>query len=121
MARFTRTATKFITDPTCITKLRVTPEMGIAMGVRADNVAEAARQIAPVGKGIGGHYRDQIDSDVRIVGGEFIGRVNAHKFTSAWLEFGSRTIRPPRAILRRAAEMVGLHFEARRRYGGKRV
>lgn len=114
MARYSRTAFRFIQDPTCIPRLAVNKEMGIAMGIRADNAAEAVRQIAPVSANRGDHYRDMIDSDVRIVDGRFVGRVNAHKFTSGWLEFGTIHMRA-RAPLRRGVEMTGLRFEARGR------
>lgn len=115
MAKYTKTATRFIADPTCIPRLGVSKEMGIAMGVRADNAAEAVRQIAPYDEaGKGEHYRDQIDSDVRIVDGRFVGRVNAHKFTSAWLEFGTRFMRAM-APLRRGVEMTGLRLSSVRR------
>lgn len=116
MAQYTRTATKFVQDPTLIKKLGVNPEMGIMLGQRADLAADATRSIAPVGKTskAGEHYKDKIDSDVRIVAGRFVGRVNAHKFTSAWLEFGTIRMRP-RAPLRRGAEMTGLLLVARRR------
>lgn len=117
--RYSRTATKFIMDPKSVPKLAVNPAMGTMLGARAELGADAVKNIAPIGDSPEGeHYRDKVDADVHIEKGRFVGRVNAHKFTSGFLEFGTIQMRP-RAPLRRGVESIGLRFEAKGR--GKRT
>ena len=85
-----------------VRKLAKTREMQQVAADRAEQVAAAARAIAPVATGA---YRDGIRAVVVRSRDGFIGRVVATHFTSAWIEFG--TIHTSaRAPLRRALESV---------------
>lgn len=117
MARFTRGAqklvrseAKFIIDPTIIPKLATAAEMGVMLGTRATAVANAVRAIAPVGESEADErYIDMIEAVVQLGRKGLIGRVNAHKFTSAFLEFGTIYM-AARAPLRRGLESTGLRL-----------
>lgn len=71
----------------------------------AGAVSGEARRSAPVGRYThGGRYRDGIEPDVgKDDRGHLVGRVNAHHFTSWWIEGGTIRMRP-RPVLRNALE-----------------
>jgi hypothetical protein len=100
-------ATRFIPNPLGIALIARTPFMAAAMVDRADEVAETVRQIAPVGPGRGGHYRDQITTAAIVAEGVAGGRVNANKFTSGFIEVGTSDT-PAFAPLRTACDANGL-------------
>lgn len=100
-------AFKFVPNPLGIALIARTPLMARAMLDRAGEVAETAASIAPVGPGHGGHYKDEIDTAPIVSGGVAGARVNAHKFTSAWVEFGNSKV-SAHAPLRTACDAVGL-------------
>lgn len=100
---------KFIPNPAAPVLLASTLEMQLMLGERAGAAADVAKEIAPVGEGIGGHYKDMIDGTSGIANGRALGRVNAWKFTSGWLEFGTSDT-PVFAVLRRAVEAIGLRM-----------
>lgn len=80
----------------------------------AEEVAETVRSIGPVGDSpAGARYVDQIEAVSGIDKGRAIGRVNAKKFTSHWIEFGTTRTRA-HAPLRRAAEANGLRLRGGR-------
>jgi hypothetical protein len=117
MARFTRgaaklvgTNTRFIVDPTVIPKLATAAEMGAMLDVRATQAANAVRAIAPIGESdVGYRYIDGIEAVVQLGRRGLVGRVNANKWTSRFLEFGVYG-RAPAAPLRRGVEMSGLRL-----------
>lgn len=117
MAKFTRGAqkliasdVKFVLDRGLIPQLATAAEMGLMLDTRATAAANAVRAIAPVGDSdIGDRYIDQIEAVVTKGRGGLIGRVNAKKWTSRFLEFGVYG-RPPAAPLRRGVEMSGLRL-----------
>jgi len=61
-----------------------------------------------------GEYVSQIKGEAGLENGIAVGRVNAYKFTSHWIEYGTSDT-PAFAPLRRGAESAGLPV-----YGGKR-
>lgn len=91
-------------------------KMLIAMEIRAERIASAARDIAPVETG---DYKAGIEAVSGIVDGVATGRVNARDFKSHWVEFGT-VKQPARAVLRRAVDSVGLHLIGGRGRGGMR-
>jgi hypothetical protein len=98
---------KFVPNPVGIAELGRTPQMGEAVGAIAEQVAESVRTIGPVDADDDVHYVDEITVEVGLVGPFMVGRVNANKITSGWIEFGS-IHNPPFAPLRHACEMNGL-------------
>lgn len=101
-------------NPNLARMLVRTPQMIETLKVRAEEVADAVREIAPVGKSKPGeHYVDQIEAVAGLENGQATGRVNANKFTAGFLEFGTIHNRPF-AILRRALESLGLSVHGRR-------
>lgn len=90
-----------------------TVQMQAAMAERAELVAEAARSLGPRGDSEP-HYVDMIEVAVGAGPRGAIARVNANKFTSHWIEFGTGAPGPTPAFapLRRGAESVGLHLVA---------
>ncbi len=98
---------KFIPNPQAAKQLGRQPEMAAAMKIRGEATARNARQIAPVGEGVGGHYRDSIEVEIELVDGVFVSRVVAKKFTARFIEFGTIDT-PTFAPLRRGLEMTGL-------------
>lgn len=80
---------------------------GMFMASIAENIAEAAQSIAPVGDSAP-HYKDMIRAEGPVtVEGKLGWRVNAWKYTSGFLEFGTSDT-PAFAVLRRASESTGL-------------
>jgi hypothetical protein len=74
---------------------------------RAEEVAGIAKAIAPRGEGKGGHYADMIDAQAGVISGLAGARVNARKFTSGFIEFGTSDT-PTFATLRTACDAAGL-------------
>lgn len=100
---------RIIPDPAGIALLARTPAMSAEMGDRAEEVAENAKSIAPYGPGKDGHYRDMIRTAPIVSQAVAGARVNAWKFTSAWIEFGNPPHTPQAfACLRRGCDMAGL-------------
>lgn len=91
------------------------PQMGKMLAVKAGTVVARAHLDAPRGNSPESEsYRAMIEAEVGIEGTTLIGRVNAKKFTSHWIEFGTLKTRAY-ATLRRAAEGTGLRLRAGRR------
>jgi hypothetical protein len=103
---------KFVYNKSAEPYLLRSPEMVRAMRVIAESAAAGARAAAPVGDGEP-HYVDMIEA---VAGGDAkygaLGRVNANKWTSHFIEFGTGppAPTPPFAPLRTGAEAVGLHL-----------
>lgn len=105
---------RFKMDTRAITKLmRSRPDLAPLLEDLASAAAANSRSVAPVGDD-SPHYRDQIEHVVGINRGRYIGRVNANKDTSGFIEFGTRDT-PTFAPLRRGLEMIGLQPRRRRR------
>lgn len=102
-----RGSVRFVPNMRGIALLARTPAMSRAMLERAEYVAEIASSIAPRGPGKGGHYADMIDAVAMVIGSLAGARVNANKFTSGFIEFGTSDT-PAFAILRTAADAAGL-------------
>ena len=100
-------AVRFVPNPLGIALIGRTPLMANAMLERADEVAETAHSIAPEGPGKDGHYRDQITTAPIVENAVAGARVNANKFTSAWIEFGTSDT-PTFAVLRTSCDANGL-------------
>lgn len=102
---------RIIPNPAGIALLARTPFMSAEMLDRADEVAENAKSVAPYGEGEGGHYRDMIRTAPIVAKGVAGARVNAWKFTSGFIEFGTSDT-PIFQPLRKGAEMAGLSLGA---------
>lgn len=101
------TGAKFIPNPRAGEELGRTPEMGKMLAETAEKVAEVVRTTGPKSEASGEHYVDMIEVATGVEGKTLIGRVNAKKFTSWWLEVGTARM-PALAPLRRAVESLGL-------------
>lgn len=105
----------FDANPNLLDTLGQAPWMAGELRLIAEDIARRAKSLGPKDDDAP-HYVDLIDVDVGLVkraGGSgggwrsvYIARVNAFKFTSHWVEFGS-VHNPPFAPLRRAVESVG--------------
>lgn len=101
-------AVRVVPNPVGIALLARTPFMSNAMMERGNAVAETAASIGPVGDGaVEGHYVDQIKAVPLVALGVAGSRVNAYKFTSGFIEFGTSDT-PAFAPLRTACDAVGL-------------
>lgn len=100
-------AVRFIPNPAGIALIARTPAMGAAMLARASAVRDGAKSVAPIGEGEGGHYADMITADANIIDGIGGARVNARKFTSGFIEFGTSDT-PVFAPLRLGVDIAGL-------------
>jgi len=89
--------------------------MFAALKTYAEAVEGHAKRYAPRGGSPETEgYRDQIEATVGARGrGPFIGRVNAKKFTSHWIEFGTVKMRAF-APLRRGLQAAGFKVFRRR-------
>lgn len=108
---------RFKMDTKAITKLmRSREDLQPILEDYAAKAAANTRSIAPTGDD-SPHYRDQITHEVKIVRGRYIGRVEAGKDTSAYIEFGTGQPGPTPAFapLRRGVEMLGLKFRRPRK------
>jgi len=89
--------------------------MAIMVRALAEDVAKIVRTTSRIGDSAPGeHYVDKIEATTVRGRIRWIGRVNAFKFTSHWLEFGTRRMRA-QAPLRRSLEKLGLRTSIRRR------
>lgn len=104
---------RYVPNPLFPALVASSVEMVALMGEKADKGAEIAESIAPIGEGVGGHYKDQIHGTSGINNGVAMGRINAWKFTSGFLEFGTSDT-PKFAVLRRAVESLGVKFSPSR-------
>lgn len=103
-----RPLAKFQVNPQLVPLLKRSPQILARLGQIAEKVAETVRQNAPVGDSPAGkHYVDMIDVSLGVEKGEVTARVNANKWTSGFLEFGTSRM-SPRAPLRRGLEANGL-------------
>lgn len=102
---------RFIYNPAAQLELAKDPLLFVYLRGLAESVAEVARAIGPVDD-TPPHYVDEIEVDTAIEEHGIVARVNANKFTSHWIEFGTGEPGPTPefAPLRRAAEQVGLHL-----------
>lgn len=102
---------RFVPNPRAAALLAATPEMVAAMKSRAEAAAEESRAIAPV---VTGEYREGIVAEAGLDGTPPVakGRINAHKFTSGWIEFGTSRM-AAQAVLRRGAEASGLKLSGK--------
>lgn len=114
---FFDTKLRFVPQRKLAAQVALNPEMGTMLKGLAESAAKHASEVGPVGDSDPGeHYVDQIEGIAEITSkrGGWIGRINAWKFTSAWIELGTSKM-PAFAPLRRGAELAGLVFVARRR------
>ena len=81
--------------------------------VIAEAIKDEAIANAPSDEDEDTHYKEMIDTGTGVAEGIGRSRVNANKFTSAWIEFGNEHIQPGFRTLGNAAEAVGgeLHGE----------
>lgn len=100
--------TRFVPNRSCPAKLAVGAEMIVMLHEVAEAGAEEARRIAPVDTG---EYQESIVAEAGVEGATARGRVNAHKFTAGWIEFGTSRM-AAQAVLRRGAEAAGLKVRA---------
>ncbi len=91
--------------------LQRSPELVKIVERAAEAAARNARAVAPVDEG---DYRDGIEATVVDGPDGPVGRVNAHHWTSHWIEWGSahNSVHAP---LRRGARAAGLSFEEKSR------
>lgn len=102
--------TRFVPSEAGIAELFAAPEMVVAMVQFAEPAAAEARQLVPPDEDDPekfGHYADQVEVDGGVENGVAVARINANKFTSHWLEFGTVKM-VAHAPLRRGAEAAGL-------------
>ena len=119
----------FIPNPMGIAMIARSTMMETMLKGAAEAIAEVARKTAPTDVEEDSlwpeldptPYREQITVASGVKEGVVMARVNANKFTSNWLEFGAGPSPyrhglpfPPRAILRRAAETVGLRLVSKK-------
>lgn len=102
---------RFVPNPAGIKALGYTPAMLAWCMAKGSSIRDIAVAIAPVGDGEdGGHYKDQITVDRSPITSTGAGaRVNARKFTSGWIEFGTSDT-PAFAPLRTAADADGVEL-----------
>lgn len=109
---------KYVPNPNSTAALGLSQGMARIMELRGAAAAQIVREIGPVDPKTpdGEHYVDQITSVVGIRRGKFYARVNANKWTSGLIEFGTggSTPTPAFAPLRRAVELLGLVVIGRR-------
>lgn len=76
----------------------------------ADSVKSHVEQLAPYDPDDSQpHYVERLESTTAVDdGARRVGRVNAWKYTSGWIEFGTEHM-AAQAPLRRGAEAAGLH------------
>ncbi len=105
-------AAQFLPDPLGLEVwLQTDPELHAHLLHEAEQVAERARAIAPVGdkehtlKGgyvdKPGDYRDSIEASVVQGGKRMKGRVTAHDYKAHWIEYGTKH-QPAQHVLHRA-------------------
>jgi len=101
--------TRFVLNELGIQEIGLSEGIGLAVEKQALEAATATKNLAPYDElnTTRPHYRDLITVDVGESEGVIIARVNADKFTSVWLEFGTVKMRAF-APLRRGAEAAGL-------------
>lgn len=93
---------KFVENPAGIKAVGHMPGLAAALMVRARAIAADARQLSP---------SDRVAREIKAEGPDLdafgmLARVNAHHWTSGFVEFGTINQRPS-AMLRRAAERGG--------------
>lgn len=110
--------TSFVPARDAARKLGRTPAMRAMLSTYVEAGEEAVKAIAPVGDSKpGDHYKDQIEGVVGTRGsrgGVFIGRINAFKWTSHWIEFGTIN-NPAYAPLRRGLAAIGARVFERKK------
>ena len=104
--------TRFVYSKAATPQLAKGKQMLSALRQFGEKAAAEARNLGPVGDSEP-HYVDMIDVDLGIEGDTALARVNANKFTSNWIEFGTEDT-PAFAPLRRGAEAAGLKVVAGR-------
>lgn len=104
-------ASRFKQNPRAISELLRTRELESLLGGLALRAAANTRSVAPADD-TAPHYRDQITAESGLHGDRVIGRVNANKDNSGYIEFGTEDT-PTFAPLRKGLEMLGLRLRAR--------
>lgn len=104
----------FIPNPAMQAELEGNPLMVEAMKSRAEQGAEAAKNLAPVETG---DYRDSIQADAGIEDGAAKGRVVATDFKAGWIEFGT-VQHDAHAPIRRGVESIGVAVKPKHGYKG---
>lgn len=106
---------RIVMRPGALDDLERDPAMVRMLAQRAGDVVGYAQTIAPRGNSPeADSYRAQIQAEVGTEGVRTIARVNANKFTSHWIEFGTIRTRA-HAVLRRAAALAGLRLTGGRK------
>lgn len=104
---------RFVPNPRGIAKVGRDPKMYALVKGLAERGADNARSVAPVGDSDPGeHYKDMISVYTGLRKGIAFARINAHKFTSHWIEFGTSRMQAF-APLRRGMELLGLRLRAK--------
>ena len=102
-------AARFKQNPRAISELLRVRELESLLGRLASEAAQNTRSIAPADD-TPPHYRDQIEAQSGLHGDRVIGRVNANKDNSGYIEFGTEDT-PAFAPLRRGLEATGLQVK----------
>jgi hypothetical protein len=103
----------FVPDAKGIEAILKMPELASSLGQEAKKIADKAREIAPSGVDggtYGAHYADMIHVWLGLVSGKAVARVNAFKYTSHWIEWGS-VHNPALHVLRNAAQACGYELK----------
>lgn len=106
---------RVVLKPGAAKELEFEPEMVRMLVQKAGDVVNHAQQIAPRGDSSEDEsYRGMIEAEVGPDGDRMVGRVNANKFTSHWIEWGTIHTKA-HAVLRRATNAAGLRITGGRR------
>jgi hypothetical protein len=104
---------RFVPNPSGIAAIARSLEVQNELRTIAESVASNAEGLAPVDEG---DYRDSIEVDVTVDGGEAVAIVKAGDWKAGWIEFGASSptyTMPAHAPLRRGAEQAGLKVVSR--------
>lgn len=108
---------RFVLNPVGVKALARDAGVRLALHTIAESIAQEVRDIGPKDDDADPHYVEAITVDSGVDKGMATARVNANKFTSNWIEFGTGAPGPTPAFapMRRAVENLGFHT-----VGGKR-
>lgn len=98
---------KYLPDHRADELLARDADVGVALTKVAEQIADTVRRIGPRDADADEHYVEMITVDSGLDGSTVVGRVNANKWTSWFIEAGTSDT-PTFAPLRHATESVGL-------------
>jgi hypothetical protein len=94
---------RFVPNPAAEEQIASSAEMGAAIEHYSEQLADGARDAAPV---LTGAYRNSIQVEMETEGGMVIGVVSANVDYAGWIEFGTSDT-PAFAPMRRGIDRVG--------------